>query len=364
MKRLLILLIFSVNIFSQTNHSSLKLDCSFCHDCEKPTKLNPCLKSCPRDEMITVYHSAEKTPNIININVVKSEKDIYQKVEFTHRLHAEMSNMAGGCVICHHYNPPGKVIACRECHENNRIRGDLNKPDLKGAYHRQCLTCHKTWTAQDDCNFCHLPNGVTKKSKTNIIKSSSVHKKIDAPTKLLFKSDGYKNSVVTFYHNDHSDVFNLECTKCHNSDACAKCHNTNLVKKNLNKTKIDKHSICSSCHNVKTNCEYCHKETEAERFNHLKSAGFELKSYHSSLQCQKCHKNGKDYSGLNKTCSNCHSTWDNNFNHGKTGLMLNEVHADLSCEDCHDVVTMKISCSNCHDENFYPKNLPGKRIKK
>lgn len=364
MKKLLILFIIAVNCFSQTGHNKLKLDCSFCHDCEKPTKLNPCLKACPREEMITVYHSAEQSPAIININVVKAEKDIYQKVEFTHRLHAEMSNMAGGCEICHHYNPPGKVIACRECHENSRIREELSKPDLKGAYHRQCLNCHKSWTAQDDCNFCHLPNGVSKKKTSKSLNAARVHKKIDAPEKLIFKSAGYKNSVVTFYHNDHSEVFNIECTKCHNSDACSKCHDKNLSKTNTTKSKVDKHKLCSGCHNVKSECNFCHKENEVERFNHLKRTGFELKIYHSKLECQKCHRTGNNYKGLNKQCSNCHSAWDENFDHKKTGLVLNEVHSELSCEDCHETKTMKVNCSNCHEENFYPKNLPGIKTKK
>ncbi|GAB4147184.1 MAG: hypothetical protein Fur0015_13320 [Ignavibacteriales bacterium] len=363
MKKILIILFFSISIYAQHSQSTLKYDCNLCHECENPTKLKPCLKSCPRNEVITVYHSAENAPKIIKIDLVKAEKDIYQPVNFTHKLHAEMSNMAGGCTICHHYNPVGRVVACRECHENQRKREELDKPDLKGAYHRQCLSCHKTWSKQDDCNFCHLPNSA-KVTSAKKITDKKVHPKIETPEKLVFKTKGYKNTLVTFYHDDHTKTFGLECTNCHNSDACAKCHNQNLLPtKTL--SKKDKHAVCSSCHDVKSNCQSCHKTNEAERFNHVAKTGFEIKSYHSKLECSKCHRNGKTYAGLKKECSNCHSAWQQDFNHEKTGLKLNEVHAELECENCHNLKTMKVDCSSCHDEaNFYPKNLPGKRVKK
>lgn len=364
MKKLILFLFLVTTTFAQTNHGSLKLDCSFCHSCENPTKLNPCLKNCPRDEMITVYHSPEKAPDIIKIDVVKSEKDIYQKVIFTHRLHAEMSNMAGGCEICHHYNPPGKVVACRECHENNRIREELNKPDLKGAYHRQCLTCHKTWTAQDDCNFCHLPNGVKSKEKTTTVGKFKAHKKIETPVKIVFDTKKHKGTSVQFYHNDHSEVFDIECTKCHSAEACAKCHNQNLSKAKLSSGKNDKHKVCSACHDVKKNCNLCHSTKDSERFNHLQRTGFELKEYHSNLSCSKCHKSSTDFRGIKKECSSCHSGWNSNFNHKKAGLILDETHESLECQDCHESKNMKIDCSNCHEDNFYPKNLPGKKIRK
>jgi len=362
MKKLLILLLISVSIYAQHQQNSIKYNCNLCHECENPTKLNPCLKSCPRDEVITVYHSAEKAPDIIKIDLVKSEKDIYQAVNFTHKLHAEMSNMAGGCVICHHYNPVGKVVACRECHENQRKREVLDKPDLKGAYHRQCLMCHKTWKKQDDCNFCHLQNNV-KSSAAKQKNKKNVHPKIETPEKILFKSNGYKNTLVTFYHNDHTQTFGLECKSCHNSDACAKCHNQNVVQVKNSSKKMDKHQVCSSCHDVKTNCQECHKSKEAKRFNHFAKTGFELKNYHSKLECSKCHRNGKSYSGLKKECSNCHSAWQPDFKHKKVGLVLSEEHSELACEDCHNLKTMKVDCSNCHEENFYPKHLPGKKVK-
>ncbi|MDX1409785.1 MAG: cytochrome c3 family protein, partial [Saprospiraceae bacterium] len=72
--------------------------------------------SCPREHMITVEHAPEEGPGTITINQMP-DSDLYSPVVFSHRSHAEMSGMAGGCSMCHHYNPPGRVVPCRDCHE-------------------------------------------------------------------------------------------------------------------------------------------------------------------------------------------------------------------------------------------------------
>ncbi len=87
----------------------------------------------------------------------KGISDLYDPVNFSHRAHAEMSGISGGCKMCHHYNPPGKIVNCEYCHEKERNRTDITKPDLKGAYHRQCIDCHKQWNKSTDCIQCHSP---------------------------------------------------------------------------------------------------------------------------------------------------------------------------------------------------------------
>ncbi len=53
------------------DHSQMKFDCSLCHACETPTKSNPCLIKCPREKMMTVHISPEKSPKIIEMNKLK-----------------------------------------------------------------------------------------------------------------------------------------------------------------------------------------------------------------------------------------------------------------------------------------------------
>src|SRR5512147_2025904 len=122
-KKILIVLFSLVFISFPTSaqdHSQLKFNCSLCHACETPTKSNPCLIVCPREKMMTVYMSPAKSPAVIKMDKLKSIQDLYEPVIFSHRIHAEMSEMSDGCEMCHHYNPPGDVVGCDNCHESGR----------------------------------------------------------------------------------------------------------------------------------------------------------------------------------------------------------------------------------------------------
>ena len=140
---------------SVRHHAQMFLDCKECHVCNTPTYEKPCLKIFPeftRERGITVHHSAEDAPEILKIDGLSK---LYEPSIFTHKLHAEMAGMSGGCISCHHHNPPGRIAACRQCHNPYVTGTDLNKPGLKGAYHRQCLNCHRQWSHTNECFVCH-----------------------------------------------------------------------------------------------------------------------------------------------------------------------------------------------------------------
>ena len=167
---LIIGLFFAVSTFvlaqeSPAGHGDLKnVSCNTCHSCEVPTKTEPCLRACPREFMITEEHQPEEGPEVVVMHKLDDySDDIYEDVKFSHRLHAEMAGMSGGCEMCHHYNPPGEILACQDCHEPQRKRADIMKPDLKGAYHRQCIDCHRTWSHEVECLSCHPPKGTENK---------------------------------------------------------------------------------------------------------------------------------------------------------------------------------------------------------
>jgi octaheme c-type cytochrome (tetrathionate reductase family) len=129
----------------------------------------------------------------LNSPILNSKADYYESVRFSHRSH---DNYVGGdCSICHHRVSDGdedrigediKELhasievriggACIRCHEDLNEKqfqkcGDChmasNEPDyparigLKGAYHRQCISCHAKEPAfageADDCISCHHP---------------------------------------------------------------------------------------------------------------------------------------------------------------------------------------------------------------
>lgn len=357
-----------INKFS--GHEQMQLDCKQCHLCDTPTKAEPCLVQCPRYKIEPVRHSVEEAPNEIIINEVSSENDLYKPVKFSHRLHAEMSLMSGGCATCHHYNPPGKIVKCSTCHEADRSKSTPGKPDLKAAYHRQCMTCHTTWEEKSECKSCHALNIATKEPEpattvpvnAKIIKS---HPKISIPQKIVYKTDCEEGTLVTYYHNDHVNKFNLECTDCHNQESCASCHNQKI---NFTKDQLDdSHDKCSSCHDTENNCSKCHTDSEREPFNHAKSTNFNLQDYHPEVACITCHKSNTEFSGLSNKCENCHKDSDGYFDHAITGIILDETHKEFYCENCHlnNQYKKKPTCTECHEDDIsYPKSIPGKKVRK
>lgn len=348
-------------IQSMKTNTQMNLDCKKCHICDTPTKANPCLILCPRNKLEVVRHSPEEGPENIIINQVEADKDLYGPSNFTHRLHSEMSLMSGGCSICHHFNPPGKIVKCSNCHESRRDRTDLSKPDLKAAYHRQCMGCHKTWEEKSECENCHLLNS-EKTEEVKLIKTEKAHPKITIPTKIVYDTEYDDGNFVTYFHNDHSSIFGLECSDCHNQESCANCHS----KTKLETIEADVHDKCSSCHDTDDNCESCHKTKVSEPFNHKAKTGFELAGFHGGLSCISCHKTKNEYKGLNKECMSCHSNKSGYFTHEITGILLDETHIEFYCENCHisNKYNVKPSCTECHDEDiYYPDSVPGTKLK-
>jgi hypothetical protein len=138
------------------------------------------------------------------------------------------------------------------------------------------------------------------------------------------------------------------------------------MKAELRPTEVStesKHMLCSGCHDTEDNCEYCHRTEELKPFDHKSRTGFDLKGFHSALNCIECHPKKGEFAGLNSDCSGCHANWSpENFNHGVTGIVLDETHSEFDCESCHlENFVDKPTCDMCHDEDIsYPDSVPGK----
>lgn len=383
MKKILLLLLFFVittTVNAQTglgkDHSKLNISCQTCHTCDVPTKNDPCLVICPRERIVTIYQKPEETPELI---VIDQLKDRYGPVYFSHRIHAQMSEMSGGCGGCHHYNTMGPILNCNSCHEIARKREDISVPDLLGAYHRQCMDCHREWSHSTACNSCHLPIKEVKGTEKEQIAQRLAgrdHPVILEPTKIVYKTESDKGKLATFYHDDHTQKFNLDCISCHKQESCLSCHD--VKKKSIDeKSKIgdvskvhlsfeEQHANCISCHKDES-CSKCHSDKELAPFDHLLSTGWALKSYHAKLSCQSCHGTNSPVAKVDKNCVSCHKDWDTGtFKHEVTGLKLDEIHSEFSCEDCHvdNNYAAKPTCDNCHEDFVYPGVLPGKLIRK
>jgi hypothetical protein len=357
------LIVYAQN--KKTPPSMVGLTCKNCHTASVPTKDKPAVKPCPRQDMDVKDQPTGKGPELVKIDKLKHQTDVYTPVVFTHRLHAEMSGMSGGCKTCHHYNPQGQVIGCSECHEPTRKREDVSKPDLNGAYHRQCMDCHRQISGKTNCVECHKLNVSSQQPQTQNLmtaKDKKVHPVIVAPSSVKFDTPRAPGKMVSFFHEEHIKLFNLDCQNCHSNENCIKCHTANKMDSAKERTTEQKHAVCSSCHNTKENCTSCHANKPTAGFNHKEITGFDLSRFHSKLTCNRCHVEKGNFGLLKGECVNCHGTWtQENFQHKKTGVVLDEVHLTLSCTDCHQEKNYKNPvCTNCHDDKSYPKNIPGK----
>jgi hypothetical protein len=374
MKRVIwAMIFFSTLVYGQTQnlskHSLTAGNCSSCHSCDVPTKQNPCLNPCPREKMVTVRQSPEDAPEIIKIDVLANK---YQPAAFSHKIHAQMSEMSGGCEGCHHYNTSGPILSCSSCHSVERKRTDLSKPDLQAAYHRQCISCHKEWSGSSDCNSCHLPKGAKLSSSKDL--TGKDHPEVLEPKKIVYETNYQKGKLVTFFHNEHTDLFGFDCVSCHKQENCSTCHGVSKTRSvqlasaktpiKVSRSKEENHKQCFSCHQD-DECSSCHMDKEMGPFNHKISTGWALNKFHDKLDCTKCHGSKGTFSKLNNNCVSCHKDFiAGKFNHAKTGLKLDELHADLDCSDCHtDNNFSKTDCSSCHDDLSFPKDKPGSLVK-
>lgn len=336
--------------------------CMFCHSCDRPTAKAPCLIPCQRKVAAATDFAEMHVPDVV---IMDRLVDQYVPVVFPHGLHANMEQMGGGCGICHHHNPRDRLAPCEECHPRSPSEATLSQPGLKGAYHRQCLGCHREWSHETKCSVCHarrVPGQVIDATAdvTDII--GRLHPQIKTPTKWVYQADAMEEGpVVTFHHAEHIDLFGFRCVDCHKQENCSRCHDQANRKQHI---REDVHEDCVRCHDVSDNCAHCHAREERPGFDHGRRTGFVLKPYHRGLACKACHKDGR-FEPVPSACVQCHeASWTPTaFDHALAGLVLDDTHRELDCALCHTAGWgQPTTCDGCHDDNrSFPTSLPGTR---
>jgi hypothetical protein len=343
--------------------------CGDCHACTTPTAAEPCLKRCARqvETQVEKAFAPGEGPDVV---ILGELSELYLPVPFDHRGHAAMSQMAGGCGACHHYTQEdAKHPACKTCHAID-AGGDIRKPGLKGAYHRQCISCHREWSGETSCSICHLPKaaaGVSpKRMPTPDDLIGQMHPPIPEPDSEIYVTvrEGYPSSKVVFRHKEHIHDYDLRCSDCHREDNCTRCHaGTEHVQRV--RTLDEHHKPCFDCHKDDA-CEKCHFEegkSQPPPFDHA-TTGFTLSRYHKSASCRDCHQ-AAPYVALDANCNKCHTDWSSEtFVHAVTGQGLDERHAAADCDDCHQGRNFAVApvCSGCHEEEegiAFPAKRPG-----
>jgi hypothetical protein len=338
-------------------------DCKQCHTCEKPVASRMCLKPCPTlgAPHESADHRLKEAPDTIVLDEIAK---LYQPVTFNHRLHARMAGMGGDCATCHHYSPPGRIPPCSECHAAKGRPASLRQPGLKGAYHRQCLGCHREWSHDTRCVVCHLPAGEKRVAGngnghdgTDIM--GIPHPRIPEPVTKVYQTPHTPAPVVTFHHKDHVELYGIKCVGCHKQETCGSCHDLKKNAPRKTRTDVEVHAMCNDCHKDQK-CDTCHSTKERPAFSH-DVTGWPLSRAHTGLGCRACHPTGKPIAKLNRDCAGCHAGWNaDNFRHAVTGLTLDETHASADCTDCHagKRFAEKPTCTGCHDDKRTHKDKP------
>lgn len=362
--------------------SRAETGCRQCHTCDNPTPEEKCLlHPCTRRDLHqrAAHFDGLSGPDVV---ILDELENAYLPVPFDHRGHARMAEMAGGCVTCHHYTPEGwRHPACKTCHDPKSAGTDIRKPGLKGAYHQQCLNCHREWIDETDCAICHRTKaGRSRESGQAKAPTSDdilgrMHPPIPEPEGDLYRGNGVQQpeTAVVFRHEEHVRRFGLNCVDCHHESSCVRCHGRAEEAPQV-RTLAGHHRPCVWCHKDDMNldardagrCEGCHwieGQPEPKRFEHS-STGWPLKAYHRNTNCRACHTQ-VPFVELERDCRACHQDWDpTSFDHGVTGQVLDDTHAEIDCEECHrdQRFDQPPACDECHEEEdgvAFPAKRPG-----
>lgn len=296
----------------------------------------------------------ERGPDVV---VIDSMADLYAGVTFDHRLHEDMAEMGDGCASCHHANDDGRIEACRTCHPIQRAEENEALPGLKGAYHRQCLGCHRDWSGANGCAFCHeeIASGVGATRAP--VDFNLAHPHLRMKPTFAYETSHSPGPLVTFHHADHTDVFGLSCVDCHRGETCDGCHGPEA-----GKPIVDCRATCAGCHNER-GCVFCHSVTPRPRFDHGRSTGWDLGEYHSFLSCDSCHEPDMRFgSPSSDVCRGCHRGSSRvPFDHAITGVALTGSHQHYECVTCHTGgrAGSPVQCVACHRDRSFPEFFPG-----
>ena len=294
------------------------------------------------------------------------------------------------CADCHSDPHQGKTFLsdCSTCHtvagwEKTRGLPPSHGPagwPLRGAHAKvSCVDCHGADLARNvarDCVSCH----------------ADIHKGRFGPecTKCHNETSWKQQKLAGF---DHAQT-RYPLRGRHAVVKCEKCHRPGKGKKTVYRGL--KFGLCTDCHNdphkitytsvaPPVRCTACHDENGFVPANYgleeHQKARYQLTGSHAAVSCAKCHTKGqarivrlavkktrcidchKDPHGAQfkdvvdtKGCEGCHTTTGFRiaaFDHDKTKLKLEGVHAKAACGSCHKGKPIQyrglpLKCEGCH----------------
>ncbi|USN99135.1 MAG: hypothetical protein H6810_00190 [Phycisphaeraceae bacterium] len=295
----------------------------------------------------------------------------YGPVSFDHGLHVKMADFENGCANCHHdiskvEGHDAEIMACRDCHVPHTTADELEESSgkvllgLKGAYHRQCLSCHKDWSHENACGFCHMPAQGFGSIGGAVLSYHGVAEHQEAQQTYVYETRHRPLPMATFHHADHAQKFGLSCVDCHHGASCGDCHGSGSVS-----YKMDhRMGTCFQCHGW-DNCVTCHDRGEKPAFDHTRRAGWTLEPSHDEMGCTSCHSPEHRFEAPSSArCRACHRVGsDGAFDHAEFGVPLLGDHEYIDCVMCHRGrvhIGVVADCAACHADKHFPEDLPGR----
>ncbi|MCU0663073.1 MAG: cytochrome c family protein [Myxococcota bacterium] len=260
------------NLFLATLLSLTGLGCTRTEGIEKvvvkevPAPCPPCPANGGTAEENAADTAAPNATDGPEISMLFHLLDRYEPVRFTHANHV---SYASACAFCHHHGTQvDQTPACRECH--GRSDGGLARVGLKGAYHRQCMDCHRRMgSGPMGCEDCHA----LRKTRATATESTQATKKFSPEHSTL----GHLSKIyepAKFNHRLH-ESFKETCAGCHHHNSpfqqappCRECHNTRATAAGEKRLGLEDayHGQCMTCHKemgAPQGCEDCHAKKNA-----------------------------------------------------------------------------------------------------
>lgn len=343
--------------------------------------------------------SAETMPSllILDRSHTNEKVDDYEPVRFMHKAHA--SRLNGNCNECHHRVQKDKndrigeeivftdldnrkPASCVSCHQYANEKDAPDRPGLKGAYHEQCIGCHKkadSVNAPTDCTGCHAKRTpdhkkfitLTGNPKPQEVTARCLDCHEDVGQEVLKSAhwnwSGPSPNTKGYEHRTDlgkKDVLNNYCIHVNSNEArCAQCHVGYGWKDESFDFKNPKNIDCLVCH-----------DTTGTYRKDAPNGGMPMKEVNIIQVAQNVGKTSRE------TCGACHFYGGGgaNVKHGDLEPALIDppdefdVHmgrAGMDCQDCHRTKDHQIAgqclaiptsegrvtCEQCHGEN--PHNM-------
>ena len=117
----------------------------------------PVCPVCPKAETPVQADTGDASPGAAeesgpDMVVLDHLTELYEPTRFNHANHVDYEE---DCSVCHHHTSDAERFPpCRECH--GMPFKTMDRPGLKGAYHRQCMNCHREMESGPlGCTDCH-----------------------------------------------------------------------------------------------------------------------------------------------------------------------------------------------------------------